>query len=360
VKTRAAVLETIDHPLTVVPLEVVEPDATDVVVRLAASGVCHTDRHVITGAMRSPLPVVLGHEGVGVVEDVGSAVQFVEPGDTVVLISAPTCGRCWYCARGETVRCTEASRIRGVARFSDGDHEPFTGFAGLGTFSEYVTVCETMVVPVRTQLPAEQLALVGCGVVTGVGAVLTASVGAGSSVVVIGCGGVGLSVVQGARAVGATEIIAVDPVAMKREAACALGATVAVDPVADDVGAVARSLTGGRGADVAFEAVGSSRLAVEAMRATRPGGTTHVIGVSDPDEVLDISSSELLFTGRTLAGSLYGGGNPHRLIPELVAMAEAGRIDLAAMVTRTIDLEQVNEAFDAMDGGDVVRSVIVY
>jgi len=359
-KTRAAVMRAINEPLDVRPLEVVEPGPTDVVVRLSASGVCHTDKHVLAGGMPYPLPIVLGHEGTGVVAEVGPAVQHVEVADTVVLISAPTCGRCWFCARGETVHCAEARRIRGVPRFSDGAHEPFTGFAGLGTFSEYVTLDEALVVPVRTELPAEQLALVGCAVVTGVGAVLTSSVRAGSSVVVIGCGGVGLSAVQGARIMAAAEIIAVDPVPMKRDAALALGATVAVDPSADDVAAVAQSRTGGRGADVAFEAVGSSRLAVDAMRATRPGGVTHIIGVADASDRLDISAAELLMTGKTLAGSLYGGGHPHRMIPELVAMAESGRIDLASMVTRTIDLEDVNEAFDAMDRGEVVRSVIAY
>ena len=353
-------MEATNEPLAIRQLDVLEPGATDVLVRLSASGICHTDKHVLTGGMPYPPPLVLGHEGAGVVEEVGTAVQHVRVGDTVVLISAPTCGRCWFCARGETVHCEAAGRIRGVPRFGDGDHQRFTGFAGLGTFSQYVVVDEALVVPVQTVLPPEQLALIGCGVVTGVGAVLTSSVRAGSSVVVIGCGGVGLSAVQGARIVGAAEIIAVDPVPTKREAATRLGATIAVDPAADDVAAVARTRTGGRGADVAFEAVGASRLAVEAMRATRAGGITHIIGVAEATDRLDISASELLFARKTLTGSLYGGGNPHRLIPELVTLAESGRLDLASMVTRTIELDGVNDALDAMDRGEVVRSVITY
>jgi S-(hydroxymethyl)glutathione dehydrogenase/alcohol dehydrogenase len=358
--TSAAVMEAVNEPLVVRQLEVANPGATDVVVRLTASGVCHTDKHVLSGGMPYPAPLVLGHEGTGVVEEVGSSVQQTEVGDTVVLISAPTCGRCWYCSRGETASCLEASRVRGIPRFSDGDRQPFTGFAGLGTFSNLVTLDEALVVPVRTELPPEQLALVGCGVVTGAGAVLTSSVTAGSSVVVFGCGGVGLSAVQGARIVGASEIIAVDPVAMKRDTALALGATTVVDPNVESPGDVARARTDGRGADVAFEAVGSSRLVGEAVRATRPGGITHIIGVPEPSVPLEITAAELLFSRKHLAGSLYGGGNPHRLIPEMVRLAESRRLDLASMVTRTIELSEVNDALDAMERGEVVRSVIVY
>ena len=359
-QTLAAVMEAVNEPLVVRPVELVDPGATDVVVRLAASGVCHTDMHVLSGGLPYPTPVVLGHEGAGVVEEVGAAVRHVQVGDTVVLIATPTCGRCWYCSRGETVNCLEAGRIRGARHFRDAERPPFGGFAGLGTFSGYVTVDEALVMPVETDLPPEQLALVGCAVVTGGGAVLTSSVRPGSSVVVFGCGGVGLSAIQGARIAGASEIIAVDPVAMKRDAAMALGATTAVDPGAESPGDVARARTAGRGADVAFEAVGSSRLTVDALRATRPGGVTHVIGVADPAERLDLSAAELVSQRKQLAGSVYGGGNPHRLIPELVRMAERGRLDLASMVTRTIELGAVNDAFGAMERGEVVRSVIVY
>ena len=358
--TRAAVMEAVNQPLVVRPLDTLEPGATDVVVRLTASGVCHTDAHALSGGIPSSPPLVLGHEGAGVVEEVGPSVRHVRVGDTVVLLAAPTCGRCWYCSRGETVSCVEAARIRGVPHFRDGEGSVFGGFAGLGTFSAYVTLDEALVVPVHTELPPEQLALVGCAVVTGVGAVLTSSVTAGSSVLVYGCGGVGLSAVQGARIAGASEIIAVDPVAMKRDAAVAFGATIAVDPGAENPGDVARARTGGRGADVAFEAVGSSRLTVDALRATRPGGITHIIGVADPSERLDLSAAELLSQRKQLAASVYCGGNPHRLIPVIVRLAETGRLDLAAMVTRTIELDDINDAFDAMERGEGVRAGIVY
>ena len=357
-KTRAAVLEAKAEPLAVRDLQLVEPGAHDVVVHLGASGICHTDKHVINGAIPASMPMVLGHEGAGVVEHVGSAVRHVKAGDTVVLISAPPCGQCWFCVRGETSNCENASLIRAVPRFGDGNGAPFTGFGGLGTFAEFLTVDAASVVPVETTLPHEQLALLGCGVVTGAGAVLTSCVRAGSSVLVIGCGGVGLAAVQAARITGASEIIAVDPLPMKREAARAAGATAVVDPAIDDVGEIARACTGGRGVDAAFEAVGSSRLAVDAMRATRMGGVTYIIGVADAADLLNISAAEILIGRKTLAASIFGGGDPRRMIPQLVRFAESGKLDLASMVTRTIALDEVNGALDSMDRGDAIRSVI--
>jgi S-(hydroxymethyl)glutathione dehydrogenase/alcohol dehydrogenase len=357
-RTRAAVLEAKAGPLKVQDLELAAPGAHDVVVRVMASGVCHTDKHIMAGAMPIALPMVLGHEGAGSVEEVGSSVRHVKAGDTVVLISAPPCGQCWFCVRGETSNCDNATRIRSVPRFRHGNGSGFSGYGGLGTFSEYLTLDATSVVPVETKLPWEQLALLGCGVVTGVGAVLNSVVRAGSSVVVVGCGGVGLSAIQGARIAGASEIIAVDPVLMKREAARAAGATTVVDPTTEDLAEVARERTGGRGVDAAFEAVGSSRLTVDAMRATRLGGITYVIGVAEPTDLLNISALELLMGRKTLAASIFGNGDPRRLLPQLVRFAETGVLDLASMVTRTISLDSVNDAFDSMDRGDAIRSVI--
>jgi S-(hydroxymethyl)glutathione dehydrogenase/alcohol dehydrogenase len=359
VTTRAVVFDGVDGDLRPASVGVTAPGPTEVTVRVTASGVCHTDRHVIAGGLPVEVPCVLGHEGAGVVEAVGPAVGDLSPGDTVVLIAAPVCGRCWFCVRGEGHNCAQGDHFRAQRHFVV-DGKPVSGFAGLGTFAERVTLDQASVVRVDTDLPAEHLALIGCGVITGVGAVLTSPVRAGSSVVVLGCGGVGLSVVQGARIAGAEQIVAVDPLPSKRDAALALGATVAVDPTADDVADVVRQHTGGRGADVAFEAIGSVATVVQGVHATRMGGTTYMIGVPEPTEFAGLSALDVLLGRKTLVGSIYGGGDPRRMIPTIVGLAESGRLDLDRMVTRRIGLDDVKEAMDAMDRGEVVRSVITF
>ncbi len=359
-RTRAAVFVALDEPLEIDDFELTAPGPGEVVVRYAASGVCHTDRHVISGGLPIPPPLVLGHEGAGVVEEVGPDVSGLVPGDTVIALSAPACGACWFCIRGEGHTCAVADKIRSVPHLTNLRGESIASFAAIGTFSERATLHRSSVVKIESTLPMEQLALVGCGVLTGVGAVLTSPVRPGGSVMVMGCGGVGLSVVQGAKAVGASTILAVDPLPMKREAALALGATDAVDPGASDLAEVSRSLTGGRGVDVAFDAYGAVANAVHGLRATRKGGTTVMIGVPEREATLDISAEELLYGRKVLVGSLIGGSDPRRLLPDVVALAEAGRIDLAPMVSRRIQLDEVNEAFAAMDRGEVLRSVIVY
>jgi S-(hydroxymethyl)glutathione dehydrogenase / alcohol dehydrogenase len=337
-----------------------EPGPTEVRVRIGASGVCHTDRHVIGGGIPVTPPVILGHEGAGTVEAIGSAVTDLRVGHTVVLIAAPACGRCWYCLRGEGHGCANAERVRGIAHAHDSSGRALIGFAGLGTFADHAVVDQTAVVRVDTDLPIEQLALIGCGVVTGVGAVLTSPVRAGSAVAVLGCGGVGLSVVQGARAVGAAVIVAVDPVASKREAALKFGATATIDPTVEDVPETVRQYTGGRGADVSFEAIGSVATVVQAVRASRPGGTTLMIGIPEPADLAGLSALELLTSRRTISGSIFGGGDPRLNIPTIVGLVEAGRIDVASMVTRRIGLDDVQGAMDAMDRGEVIRSVITF
>jgi S-(hydroxymethyl)glutathione dehydrogenase/alcohol dehydrogenase len=357
---RAALMDSVGQSLRVRELEATPPGPHEVVVRLAASGVCHTDLSVLRGALPSGLPAVLGHEGSGVVERVGRAVERVHPGDRVITCAAPACGRCYYCVRGEAQNCPQISELVRVPHFVEPDGTPVLGYAGLGTFAEVMTVHEASVVPVHTDLPPEQLALIGCGVGTGVGAVFnTARVEPGMAVAVIGCGGVGQSAVQAALLAGAACVIAVDPVDRKRESAKMLGASVAFEP-GEGLGAVIGELTDGRGVDVAIEAVGSGRTISMAWDVTRRGGTVVIVGAARPDDTVTFGAADLALSRKTIKGSIFAGGDPHKLMSTVVALAESGRFDLASMISRTIRLEDLGSAFADMENGLVTRSVIIY
>ncbi|WP_238006550.1 alcohol dehydrogenase catalytic domain-containing protein [Dactylosporangium sp. AC04546] len=357
---RAAVLEAPTRPLVVRDIRAADPGPHEVVVRTTASGVCHTDLHVLHGHIRVPVPTVLGHEGAGVVERVGSAVRRVRPGDHVVTSAAAACGSCFYCVRTEPQNCDQMATLSAIPRFVDEAGGALRGFAGLGTFAEMMTVHESSVIPVRTDLPAAQLALVGCGVVTGVGAVVnTARVEPGMTVAVIGCGGVGQSAIQAAALSGAACVVAIDPVELKRESARHIGASVAIAP-GDDLEAAIASLTEGRGVDVAIEAVGSAATITAAWAITRRGGTVVVVGAADPAQVVSLSAADLALSRKTMKGSVFAGGDAQKLIPLIVKLAEAGRFDLESLVSKTIRLEDVGAAFEDMEQGRVTRSVIVY
>ena len=357
---RAAVLEGLARPLVVRELRAADPGPHEVVVRLSASGVCHTDLHVVHGGLPIPVPAVLGHEGAGVVTQTGTAVQRVGVGDRVITSAAGADGTCFYCVRSEPQNCEQITSLVSTPRFADDDGAMLQGFAGLGTFAEEMTVHESSVIPVRTDLPAEQLALVGCGVVTGVGAVVnTAKVEPGMTVAVIGCGGVGQSAIQAAVLSGAACVVAIDPVADKRSAATQAGADVVLEPgdsLADEV----TVLTDGRGADVAIEAVGSAATIAAAWQVTRRGGTVVIVGAAGPGEVVQLGAADILLSRKTLKGSIFAGGDAQKLIPLIVRLSEAGRFDLESMVSKTIGLDDIDKAFDDMRHGRVTRSVIVY
>jgi S-(hydroxymethyl)glutathione dehydrogenase/alcohol dehydrogenase len=360
-EVRAAVFTEVGAPLQVETVTNDSPGPQDVVVRLSATGVCHTDLAIMNGDLPWPAPSILGHEGTGVVEAVGSAVTRVRPGDRVVGAGVPACGDCFYCVGGQSHLCeqtfTSAARERAVR----GDGARMSGFGGLGTFAEAMTVDESSLVPVQTDLPAEQLALIGCAVPTGVGAALhTAAVTPGSTVAVIGCGGVGQCVVQGARIAGAARIIAVDPMANKRAAAGRQGATDVVDPAAADPVQQIRELTSGRGVDVAFEVVGRPDTIEVAYRAARRGGVVVVVGMPAADAQVSFSAFELFVDAKEIRVSTLGGTQIRRDIPRLVALAETGRLDLSAMVTRRYPLERINDAVSAMVAGEVIRGVIAF
>jgi len=357
---RAAVMESLARPLVVRELRVADPRPHEVVVRLSASGVCHTDLSVLHGALPVPVPAVLGHEGAGVVERIGTAVQRVRAGDRVITCAAGACGACYFCVRNEPQTCEQIATLVSTPRFVGDDDGMLQGYAGLGTFAELMTVHETSVIPVRTDLPAEQLALVGCGVVTGVGAVVnTAKVEPGMTVAVIGCGGVGQAAVQAAALSGAACVVAIDPVEFKRSAARQAGASVVLEPGDSLAGEVA-SLTDGRGVDVAIEAVGSAATIMAAWQVTRRGGTVVIVGAASPAEVVPLGAADIVLSRKTLKGSIFAGGDAQKLIPLIVKLAEAGRFDLQSLVSKTIGLDDIDSAFEDMQQGRVTRSVIAY
>ncbi|MBL7486816.1 Zn-dependent alcohol dehydrogenase [Frankia sp. AgB1.9] len=357
---RAAVMTAYDEPLVLEDLERDPLGPHDVAVRVDASGVCHSDLTILTGGLPFPPPAVLGHEAAGTVLETGDQVTRVRPGDRVIASFVPLCGECWNCVRGRGQFCRRAFGVSVARRWRRPDGALTLAMSGLGAFAEEMAVHEWSLVKVDTDLPAEQLALIGCGVATGVGAALnTARVRPGSTVAVIGCGGVGQFVVQGARIAGASRIIAVDPVAFKREKALALGATDAIDPGLDGPQATVNDLTAGRGVDYAFDVVGLPATILAAYDVVRAGGTAVIVGMPRQDETVTFPASALYAREKRLVGCFYGSSQVRRDFPLLVSLVETGRLDIAATVTRRLPLADVNAAFDAMQAGESIRSVLV-
>jgi S-(hydroxymethyl)glutathione dehydrogenase/alcohol dehydrogenase len=293
------------------------------------------------------------------VVEVGDAVTRVAVGDRVICSFTPVCGNCWFCLHDQANLCYG---VQGgsTARGFRPDGTAVTGMAGLGTFSDELVVPEFQTVKVQTDLPAEQLALIGCGITTGVGAALnTARVQPGSSVAVIGCGGVGQSVIQGARIAGAARIFAIDPVEMKRKTAEQFGATDLIDPAAGDPVEQVKDLTGRRGSDYAFEVIGLPETILQAYKTARRGGTVVVVGMAAIDATVTFPAFNLFMEEKKILGSLYGSANVRRDFPRFVEMAETGRLDLGSMVSRRIGIDEINDAFRAMEAGEVIRSIIV-
>lgn len=358
---RAAVMMEPGRPLEMRELMPRDLAPTDVHLRIDASGVCHSDETIRRHGMGGLSPVVLGHEGAGTVLEVGSEVRSLTPGDRVIGAFQPACGSCWHCVRGRTQHCEQIMHVATRSHWTDSVSGARTwSMSGLGTFAEEVIVDQMSVVAVDTDLPADQLALIGCAVMTGVGAALnTAQIEPGSVVAVLGCGGVGQFVVQGARIAGASRIVAIDPVVGKREAAVTNGATDAIDPMTADAIEQVRDITGGRGADYAFEVATSGSTLRQAYDMCRNAGTVVAVGMPTAGTTVEFDSYQLFSTEKRLLGCYYGSGQVRRDFPRLVALAEAGRLDLAGAVSRRITLDEVNQAFGVMAEGDVIRSVIV-
>ncbi|MFS4094577.1 Zn-dependent alcohol dehydrogenase [Streptomyces sp. AF1A] len=325
-------------------------------VRVRATGLCHSDLSAMNGVLPQPAPFVPGHEGAGDVLEVGDGVRHVKPGDRVVICWLPACGACPACRRGQSRLCLAGFMNAGTPNFRRSGGDVF-GFAGTGTFAEEVVVDAGCAVPAPNDVPYDIAALIGCGVTTGLGAALnTADVAAGSSVAVIGCGGVGISAVQGARLKGAAEIVAVDPVASRREAALRFGATRAVPP--EELADAKQHVTGGEGFDYVFEVVGRSATARTAYENTRRGGTLVVVGAGAMDDVLQLTMFELFFDEKRILPSLYGGGDVVRSYERTIALWRAGRVDLAGLITHRVQLAEINEALDQMRTGTALRTCI--
>lgn len=329
-------------------------------IRIKATGVCHSDLSAMNGTIPVAVPAVLGHEGAGEVTEVGPGVTTLSEGDHVVVCWSPQCGSCKECVNGQPQLCmTYMFNAFSDAHFSLGDATPTFGMAGAGTFAEELILLEHGAVKVAPDVPYDVASLIGCGVMTGVGAALNAAkVEPGASVVVFGCGGVGISVIQGARIAGAATIVAVDMVDQKLDWAKKFGATHAVKP--DDLALVQLDVTGGAGFDYAFEVVGRSQTIKAAYDATRRGGTTVVVGVGRAEDMVEFSAFDLFYNEKTLRGTYYGSANIRRDFPRLLALWRSGQLDLDGMITRRLQLDDVNDAFAALASGEVIRQVITF
>lgn len=362
---RAAVFYGPGKPMVVEQVQLDDPERGEVLVRIAASGVCRSDLHVLKAEWKSPLPIVLGHEAAGTVVEVGSGVTRVRPGDAVVLSFAPNCGGCSYCVTGRghlcsTMRGEQGGMLPGGTTRLHKDGERIHHFARMASFAEYVVVHESSTIPIAPDVPLDLAALVGCSVTTGIGAVLnTAKVEAGSTVAVVGCGGVGLNCIQGARLVNASRIIAIDVSAEKLDFAREFGATDIIDAREGEVAKRVRALTGD-GVDYAFEALGSAETIRTALDCVRPGGVAVVAGMAAHGETAPIDAFMLVYQEKTLKGSYYGSARTGLDMPLIIALAQAGRVDLGSLVTRRYPLEQINEAYDALDRGETGRGLIVF
>jgi S-(hydroxymethyl)glutathione dehydrogenase/alcohol dehydrogenase len=356
---RAVILEAFNEPLQVREVEPKPPQGRQVVVKIGASGVCHSDLSMARGQYPMRLPLVAGHEGAGVVVEVGPAVRRVKPGDRVVASFVPACGECWQCSRGSSFLCELPDEEVAFGRGSVAGHDlPVQRL--LGTMAEAMTVHEDYLVKVQTDLPDEQLALIGCGVTTGLGASLwTARVKPGSKVAVFGAGGVGIAAIQGACIAGAAEIIAVDPAPAKKQMASAFGATHFVDPTDGDPVEQIRALTGGRGVDYAIEVVGVVEVMRQAYAAARRGGVVVYVGALKADATLNLPANDLHYSAKTIIGCSNGSAQVRSDFAKIISLVETGRLDLGGMVSRRYPLEGINDAYDAMMAGEVVRSVLV-
>jgi S-(hydroxymethyl)glutathione dehydrogenase / alcohol dehydrogenase len=354
------VLREVGQPSAVEELAMRPVGRREVRVRLSASGVCHTDLSVRDGSMPALLPCTLGHEGAGIVSEVGDDVTTVGAGDHVVLTWNVPCRACADCLRGDAQLCPHGLEHAFGEPYAHSAAGPVWPSMGAGTLAEHTLLPAAAVVPVDRSLPLDHAALLGCAVTTGVGAVLrTAAVRPGESVLVIGCGGVGLAAIQGARLAGAARIIAADRVAAQLPAAAANGATDTVDASEADLVAAVRDLTGG-GVDHAIEVVGKPATIRAAYDAARRGGAVTVVGAAGIEETVTFSALSLMADGKTVRGSVYGASDPPRDIPVLAELARRGRLDLEALVTRRIGIDDVEAAFTDMAAGRGARSVVCF
>jgi S-(hydroxymethyl)glutathione dehydrogenase/alcohol dehydrogenase len=362
---RAAVLYSWNEPFKVETVELEAPRQGEVRVKLAASGVCHSDLSIQRGILPLPPPVIIGHEGAGVVEEVGPGVTSVTKGDHVILCWMYPCGHCRECGRGLPTHCEIAlatmmqqGMYDGSKRFKvNGQDMPHW----VGSFAEHTVVPETACIKIRKDAPLDKASLVGCGVMTGIGAVLnTAKVEPGASVAVFGAGGVGLNVIQGAVLAAAEKIIAIDLLDSKLKLAREFGATHTVNASKGDVEAEVRGIADGKGVDYAFEVIGAPKVIAQAFACLRRGGKAVVVGAPPFGSEVTIPAFPISMEEKSLIGSYYGTARFHYDMPRIIDLYMAGRIKLDQLITKTFPLSDINRAFEAMEKGEVARGVIVY
>jgi len=362
---KAAVLYETNTPLKVEKVTLDEPQANEVLVKIMATGVCHSDLHFMKGEMPVPVPVVPGHEGAGIVEKVGPGVTTLQPGDHVVMMVAFSCGKCRYCIEGKPTMCVENLPIQSMATLPGGGirlhkgKQPLNHMFGLASYAEYAVVHERSCVKVRDDAPLDVLCLLGCGTSTGIGAAINSTgIKPGESIAIFGCGGVGLSAVMGAKLAGAGKIIAVDTLDKKLKMAGKLGADHLIDASTDDPMSKVMEFTGG-GADYALECIGNVNVMTQAFASIRFGGKLIVVGMAPLGTVFSIATYEFLL-GKTVTGTVQGDINPQIDIPRYIDLYMNGKLPIDKLITKTYGLDEINQAFEALEKGQVIRSVIKF
>jgi len=368
VKTKAAVLTEVNHPWEIMEVDLREPKGNEVLIRYVASGLCHSDEHLVTGDLPAPLPYIGGHEGAGIVEAVGPGVSRVAVGDHVVCAFIPSCGHCRWCASGQQSICDLGATIL-EGCLPDGsyaftiDGQNVGAMCMLGTFAQHSVISETSAVKIDDDLPLEIAVLCGCGVPTGWGsAVNTGNTQIGDTVVVFGIGGIGANAVQGAAHAGATNIIAVDPLDLKREFAQEMGATHSAQTGAE-AAELARELTRGVGADVAIVTVDvvSEQVVQEAAAAIRKGGVLVLTGLAHPEALtVHLSGADLTLNRKQVRGSLFGDCNPTQDIKKMLALYRSGKLKLDELVTKQYTLEDINQGYADLNSGQNIRGVVIH
>lgn len=361
---RAAVLEELGQKVVVCDdLDVQAPRAGEVAVDVKHCGLCHSDLSIIDGVFPSGTPVVLGHEAAGIVAEVGAGVSSLKPGDHVVLTPTPSCGTCFHCVRDEASNCSNTASIMtgllpdGTTPLSRQGAPVFRG-VGVGAFAERVITPETGAVRIDDDIPLDVACVVGCAVQTGTGAALNAAgVRSGDTVLVLGLGGVGLSAVQGARVAGAARILVSDPVASRREAALAMGATDLLDPASDDIVAAAQAING-VGVDFAFETAGKGSLIDVGLQSVRNGGTVVCVGAPALDETFTLIPAAFVMSGKKIVSTVLGNANSLRDIPRYLSLWKSGRLDLESLITNRRPIAEINEACEDLRAGRGIRTVL--
>jgi S-(hydroxymethyl)glutathione dehydrogenase/alcohol dehydrogenase len=358
---KAAVCYAFGQPLVVEEVEIDPPRQGEVTVRLAATAICHSDVHLIRGEWGGDLPVVAGHEAAGVVEAIGENVTLTQPGDPVVMSLLRSCGRCFYCMTGAPHMCEGTFALASESRLRNKRGESLRQGIKVAAFAEYAVVDQSQVVRVPADMPLDRAALLACGVITGLGAVVnTARVAPGSSVVVIGTGGVGLNAIQGAVLAGAHPIIAVDILDVKLAAAAAFGALHGINAAQQDAVAVVKELTAGRGADYAFVTVGSPTAVAQGLNMIRPAGTLVLVGLPAKHATVALSVFDCVVDERKIIGSSMGSTRLSVDVPRLIDLYLHGRLKLDELITNRYPLEQINAAIEEMETGGVLRNVILF